>query len=109
MDLKGYYRKLREIESALCEEFVIVKSLVTADGGIAGRLTEVGKALAAKLIVDGLAELANKQEADAFREKLLEDKKQEEQKRAASKIQFTVLTETDLRALQRAGRGGSKE
>jgi hypothetical protein len=35
MDLKAYYRKLREAEKNLREEFVVLKSRVTADGGVA--------------------------------------------------------------------------
>ena len=109
MDLKVYYRKLRQIEQELAEEFVVVKSLATPDGGVAGRLTEVARSLAAKMAADGLAVLAEKAEAALFRERVAEEKKQEEQKRASAKIQFNVLTDSDLRALQRPGRGGSKE
>ena len=107
MDLKVYYRKLREIEKELGEEFVVVRSLAAPDGGIAGRLTEVARSLAAKMVADGLAVLAEKAEAALFRERVAEEKKQEEQKRASAKIQFTVLSENDLRALQQ--HGGSKD
>lgn len=109
MDLRSYYRKLREIEGGLAEEFVVVRSLATPDGGVEGMLTEVARALAAKMIADGMAELAGKAESDALRAKSVEDKKQEDQKRAAAKIQLTVLTETDLRALQRGSKGSGKE
>ncbi|MBI3694061.1 MAG: hypothetical protein HY238_04375 [Acidobacteria bacterium] len=109
MDLKVYYRKLRQIEQEMPEEFVVVKSLATPDGGISGRLTEVARFLAAKMAADGLAVLAEKAEAALFRERVAEEQKQEEQKRASAKVQFTMLTESDLRALQQQGRGGSKE
>jgi len=109
MDLRGYYQKLKEIEKGLLQDFILMKSVATADGGIAGRLTEVPRALAAKMLADGIAVLAEKAEGELFRAGLAEEKKQEDQKRAAAKIQFTVLTETDLRALQKAGRGSGKE
>jgi hypothetical protein len=109
MDLRGYYRKLKEIEKGLAEEFVVVRSLATPDGGVDGTLTEVARALAAKMIADGMAELADKAESDALRAKWAEEKKQEDQKRAAAKIQLTVLTETDLRALQRGSKASGKE
>ena len=67
------------------------------------------RTLAARMAADGLGEPAGKDEADVFRKKLAEEKKEEDQKRAAAKIQFAVLTETELRALQRVGRGGSKD
>ena len=109
MDLKGYYRKLREIERQVLEDYVVVRSLATPDGGVAGRLTEVAKDVAAKLLVDGLAEVAGPAESDAFRNETAEQKKREDQRREASRIQFTVLGEGDLRRLQDGGKGRSKE
>ncbi len=109
MDLRAYYRKLREIEKDLAAEFVVVKSLATADGGVAGRLTEVARSLASKMIVEGLAVLAEKAETALFRERAVKEQKQEEQKQASAKIQFAVLTENDLRTLQRTARGDSKD
>jgi len=109
MDLKVYYRKLREIEKSLGEEFVVVKSRATADGGMAGRLTEVVREVAARMLADGTAEAAGMAEAEAFRQQLAEEKEREEQKRASAQIQFTVLSESDLRALQQGGRSGGKE
>ncbi len=109
MDLKGYYRKLREIAKGLEEEFVVVKSQATPDGGVAGRLTEVGRELAAKMVADGLAHIAGKDEAESFRQKLAQEKKQADEKRVSDKIQFAVLTEADLRALQRGARGSAKD
>ena len=110
MDLRSYYRKFREIEKGIEDEYVVVKSLDTADGGITGRLTEVARALAAKMLADGVAELAQKGEASVFRSNLAEQSKQEEQKRAAAaKIQFAVLTAADLRSLQKPGRGNNED
>ena len=108
MDLKVYYRKLREIEKGIEDEFVVVKSLATPDGGIAGRLTEVRRQLAARLVADGMSELATKGEAAAFRRKNSEEKKRAEEQQAAAKVQFAVLTEQDLKTLQK-GRGSSKD
>ena len=109
MDLRAYYRKLREIEKSLPSDFVIIKSIATPDGGQAGLLTEVARNIAAKMVADGTAELAGPEETEAFRRQVTEQKKGEDQKRASAQIQFTVLTESDLRAIQRTGRGGSKE
>ena len=108
MDLKAYYRKMRNIEKELSEAFVVVKSLATPDGGVAGRLTEVAREVAARMLADGIAELATKEEVAAFRQQLAEARKREEQKRVSAQIQFTVLSEPDLRALQR-GKVSSKD
>ncbi|HSH14405.1 MAG TPA: hypothetical protein VLD18_00125, partial [Verrucomicrobiae bacterium] len=67
MDLKGYYRKIREAEARLGEEFPILRSLATEEGGKAGRLVEVTRAVAARMIVDGIAEVAGTDEATEFR------------------------------------------
>ncbi len=109
MDLKAYYRKLREIERQVLDDYVVVKSLATPDGGVAGRLTEVAKNVAAKMVVDGLAELADPAESETFRKEALEQKKREDQRREAARIQFTVLSEGDLRKLHDAGKSRSRE
>jgi hypothetical protein len=57
MDLREYYRKIREQEQKIAEPFVTVVSLQTRDGGRPGRKTVVPRAVAAKMIVDGKAEL----------------------------------------------------
>jgi hypothetical protein len=67
MDLRGYYHKVREMESKIAELFTVIVSLETADGGKAGTPTEVSRALAAKMVVEGLARLATAAEKRAFR------------------------------------------
>lgn len=57
MDLREYYRKIREKEQEIAEPFVTVVSLKTRDGGRPGRKTIVPRYVAAKLIVEGKAEL----------------------------------------------------
>ncbi|MEI9814977.1 MAG: hypothetical protein WDO18_21070 [Acidobacteriota bacterium] len=61
MDLREYYRKLHEIEAKIAEPFVMVISRKTSDGGRAGRRTQVPRDVAAKLIVDGKADLEESQ------------------------------------------------
>jgi hypothetical protein len=102
MDLRAYYRKRREMEKELGGGFVVVKSLATPDGGIAGRLTEVTAEVAARMIVEGLAEAASPEEAAAYRRQQAEEQASEEQKRESARIQFAVVTEPELRALQQA-------
>lgn len=57
MELREYYRKIREAEAKIAEPFVTVVSRKTRDGGRAGRRIEVARDVAAKLIVDGKADL----------------------------------------------------
>ena len=70
MDLKQYYAKIREQQQALDRDYVVVVSKPTADGGKAGVLTEVTKQAAAKLVVDGRAEIATAEQANEYYEAL---------------------------------------
>jgi hypothetical protein len=66
MDLRVYYQKLRKIESEIQEEFPVVVSRETSDGGKPGLLTQVPRFLAARLIADGKSDLAATEEAAQF-------------------------------------------
>ena len=57
MDLRIYYQKVRDLEAKIAEEFPFVISKETPDGGKAGVRTQVPKRIAAKMIVEGLADL----------------------------------------------------
>lgn len=105
MDLKVYYRKLREIEAGIPTPEVVVVSHETPDGGVAGVRTEVRRAVAARLVVEGKARLATEEEQSAFHEETAEAKRRAEQAAAASRMQITVVSEADLQRL----RGGSDE
>jgi hypothetical protein len=109
MDLRAYYRKIRGVEASIEVEFPVIRSLATDDGGNAGQLTEVSRAIAARMITDGIAELATAEEAREFRTRAEEARAQEEQRRRAAEIQFTILSEADLRTLQGAAKKGRKE
>jgi hypothetical protein len=100
MDLKVYYAKIRSLQATLAEEFPIVVSRETGDGGKAGTLTEVSRALAAKLVVDRVAELASEEAAKAFRARQAEAKAKADQLAEANKVQLTVLPLKELERLQ---------
>jgi hypothetical protein len=66
MDLRNYFQKIKQIEATIAEIFPLIISLETRDGGLAGTPTEVSRALAAKMIVDGLVRLAEPAEKQAY-------------------------------------------
>jgi hypothetical protein len=68
MDLRVYYQKLRKIEAEITEPFVVLMSRETPDGGKAGVLTDVPRSVAAKMIVEERADLANPEQSKQFRE-----------------------------------------
>src|SRR4051812_42952216 len=72
MDLQVYYQKIRDMETKIADEFPLVVSMATADGGKGGTKTEVARRLAAKLLVEGIVRLASKDELKAYREGMAE-------------------------------------
>ncbi len=99
MDLQIYYQKIRECAATIKEEFPLMVSVETPDGGKGGVLTEVAARLAAKMILDGIARFADAEESAAFRKAQAEAKRKAEQEAAAAKVQFAVLSTDDLSRL----------
>jgi len=104
MDLRAYYQKIRDLESKIVEEFVVVVSLDTADGGKAGALTEVSRGTAARMTVDGVALLASAEEAAQFRAQQAEAALAAEQKAAAGQVHLSVVPTSELNQLKSAVR-----
>jgi hypothetical protein len=105
MDIRAFYQKARQVAETIAEAYAVVISLPTPDGGREGVASEVARALAALLVVEGKARLATAEEAQEFRTRAAEAKVAADQAAAASKVQITVLSEADFRALK----GGSKK
>ncbi len=91
MDLRAYYRKIREVESTLNEPYVVLVSVATSDGGKAGIRTEVTRHIAARLIAEGKARLATHEEALSFHEDNEEAKKTFDQSVIASRVQVVMM------------------
>ena len=100
MDIRTYFHKLQEVESSIGTESVVVVSQPTPDGGKAGVKSEVKREVAAQLIVEGRARIATDLEAREYRTEIENSRAAAEQQRMASKVQLTVLSEQDLRALR---------
>jgi hypothetical protein len=100
MDLQVYYKKIRAVEASLKEPSVVVVSLDTPDGGQEGLRTEVPRRIASRMIVEGAARLATIDEAREFLEQKAEAKRQADQAAAASRMQFTMISPSELRKLK---------
>jgi hypothetical protein len=107
MDLKIYFQKIHDLEAKIVDAFPVVVSHEHSDGGKAGVLTEVTRAIAAKLIVEGMARLATIEESKRFQELKAEAKRLADQAMAAAKVQLSVLTSTELEKLR--GLTGKKQ
>lgn len=97
MDLRSYYRKVREAEASLHGEHFVVVSLETPEGGKAGVRTEVTKPIAARLIAEMRARLATEEEAKAFHDANHEAKAAREQEEAAKRVQVMVIPAQEVK------------
>ncbi|HYA18467.1 MAG TPA: hypothetical protein VEF06_13430 [Bryobacteraceae bacterium] len=91
MDVRAYYKKVREAEETLTGEHIVMVSFATAEGGREGVRTEVSRATAAKLIAEGRARVATDEEAGEFREEMRVAREKHEQDEAARRVQVTVI------------------
>jgi hypothetical protein len=110
MDLRVYYQKIRDWENKIGAEFTVVKSRETADGGKMGTLTEVPKHIAAKLLVDGVADLAQPEELEKFRAEQAQAVREAAERAATvAAMQLTVVPKQELDALRAAKQSRGKE
>jgi hypothetical protein len=93
MDVKQYYRKIREAESRIIEDFPLVVSLETADGGKAGVVSEVSRGNAAKMMVEGRAALATEEQKQAYSQKQAEIQQSVEKAEFAKRLQVAIVSE----------------
>lgn len=104
MDLRAFYQKIRQLEATIADDHVVVVSHETPEGGRAGMKSEVSRAIAARLVVEGRARLASADETTEFREAAAEAARKAEQAASANRLQLTVISDADLRALKGASR-----
>ena len=93
MDVKQYYRKIKEVEAALVDQYPVVVSLETADGGKAGVVSEVARSIAAKLIVEGRAVLASAVEKAAYLEQQRRAKDAAAKAELARRLQVAIIAD----------------
>lgn len=93
MDLKQYFRKVREIEANIKEPYVLISSLETGDGGKPGVISEVCREIAAKVVAEGRAVLAGDAESKRFAEEQSAAKKAAEKAELARRLQVTIIAD----------------
>ncbi len=91
MDLRAYYKKVREIEAQLPSPYTVLFSLETPDGGKPGVLSEVVTLIAAKQIAEGRARAATAEETKLFHSRNHEAKQAADELAAASRMQIMVV------------------
>jgi hypothetical protein len=104
MDIRVYYQKIRQMVSSIPSEHVVVVSVETSDGGRGNVKTEVSRETAARLMVEGKARLSSDTEAAEFRSEIAEQRRKAEEEEASHKVQVTLISDTDLKALKGASK-----
>lgn len=100
MDLRDYYRRIRDIEAAIPGADALVVSYNTPDGGKQGVMTEAPRSIAARMIAEGRARLATPDEETAFRSSVIEDIAAAEQAALADRLQVAIVSEADIDSLK---------
>jgi len=100
MDIRGYFRKVRETEELIDGPMAVIVSLDTPEGGKAGRFMEIGRSVAAHMMVDARARLANDQEIADYRASVEQDIEQAQQTLNASNISLTMMTDEHMKSLR---------
>lgn len=101
MDMRAYFRKLKDAEERIPTKEAVVISEGTDDGGVAGVPSEVKRATAARLIVDGRARMATDEEAEQYRAEMREAKQQADEEYEALRAAYTVAKVGPMRPLKR--------
>jgi hypothetical protein len=96
VDLRQYFKKIRETEANLAEPFLLIVSLETPEGGRAGVVTEVSRELAAKMFVEGRAVLADDQQRHAYFERQAATKKAAEKADLSRRLQVAIITDPNF-------------
>jgi L-amino acid N-acyltransferase YncA len=111
MDVKTYYKRIRDTEATIPTPFAVVVSQRTDDGGKSGVLVEVARRLAAKMVVEGSAEVATAEQTAAFQQQQAAAIKAAEEAASVAKVEVTMVSSDDLKKLTedvKKLKGGSK-
>lgn len=111
MDVKTYYQRIRATEARIAAPYTVVVSASTDDGGKKGVLVEVPRLVAAKMVVEGSAELATAAQASAFQEAQEAAWKAAQDAAAAARVEVTMVSSDELKKLtdeMKKLKGGAK-
>jgi len=102
VDVTGFYRKIRQLEKEIEGDHVVVVSNETPDGGVGGRTTNVAKAVAARMVVEGKARLATPEESAQYHAETARAIDAARKRELLGKAQVRLLSDGDVEALRNA-------
>ncbi len=98
MDLKQYFKKIKDTEETIKDQYPLIVSLETTDGGKAGAVVEVSRREAAKAMVENRAVLANEDQKKAYYEREAARRKAAEKAELSRRLQIAIISDPDVRA-----------
>ena len=101
MDLRDFFKRVREIEATIGEPDTLVVSHQTSDGGKAGVPVETPRAIAARLIAEARARLATPDEINAHQEGVRLAVEEAEKAALADRVQVALVSDVDLEGLKK--------
>jgi hypothetical protein len=99
MDLKQYFKKIKDTEETIEEQYPLIVSLETSDGGKPGTVVEVSRAEAAKAIAENRAVLASKEQKTAYSMQETARRKSAEKAELSRRLQIAIISDSDLRTV----------
>lgn len=97
MDLRQFYRKIREVKATIPDEFVYIASAETTDGGRVGIVNEVTRDSAARLIVEGKAVMASQEQIEVFHSATAQARQRLDKAEMARRIQVAIISDQEDR------------
>jgi hypothetical protein len=97
MDLKQYFKRIKDTETSIDDAFPLVVSLETPDGGKAGAVIEVSRQEAAKAIVEGRAVRADDEQKKEYFEQQAARRTSAEKAELSRRLQIAIISDSDLR------------
>jgi hypothetical protein len=102
MDMRQFYKKIKEFEAGITNEEVIVVSNDTPDGGKAGVMSELKRSLAARMLTEGKVRLATEEEVQSFQLEKEAEYSRAQEVLSSSKVQIAVISEAEMKAIKGA-------
>jgi hypothetical protein len=96
MDLKQYFKKIKDTEETIASPYPLIVSLETTDGGKAGTIVEVSRQEAAKAIVENRAVLATDEQAKAHFEREAIRRKAAERLELSKRVQIAIISDSEV-------------
>jgi hypothetical protein len=97
MDLKQYFKKIKDTELSIDEPYLLIVSLETPDGGKPGAVVEVSRQEAAKAMVEGRAVRASEEQKEVYYKQEAERKKSAEKAELSRRLQIAIISDSELR------------